>query len=55
MKHFAPKAKNTIAQGNIHRASAKLLEHVQSISPMLHRSTLELKVKPSGRSHGRSY
>jgi hypothetical protein len=53
LKDFAPKAKNTSEQDNIYRASAKLLEHVQSISPMLHRSTLELKVKPSGRSHGR--
>ena len=41
MKYSAPKAKNTIEQGNIHRASTKLLDHVKDIPPMLHRSTVQ--------------
>ena len=41
MKHSAPKAKNTIEQGNIHRASAKLLDYVKDIPPMLHASTVQ--------------
>ena len=44
MKHLAPKAKNTIEQGNIHRASAKLLDHVKDIPPMLHKSTVQFNV-----------
>ncbi|HJK84993.1 MAG TPA: hypothetical protein QKA37_00100, partial [Candidatus Megaira endosymbiont of Stentor roeselii] len=37
----APKAKNPPEQDNIHRASAKLLDHVKDIPPMLHRSTVQ--------------
>lgn len=54
MKHLAPKAKNTIEQGNIHRASAKLLEHVKDIPPMLHASTVQFNVTQLARkqTHG---
>ncbi len=55
MKHLASKAKNTIEQGNIHRASAKLLDHVKDIPPMLHKGTVQFDVTQLARNHGRSY
>jgi hypothetical protein len=56
MKHLAPKAKNPTEQHNIHRASAKLLEHVkEDIPKMLHASTVQFNVTQLARNHGRSY
>ena len=55
MKHLAPKAKNTTEQNNIHRASAKLLEHVkEDIPKMLHASTVQFNVTQLARkqTHG---
>jgi len=55
MKHSAPKAKNPPEQDNIHRASAKLLDHVKDIPPMLHRSTVQFNTSQLAKKHGHSY
>ncbi len=53
MKEAAPGAKTLVAQGNIHRASAKLLPQIKDVPPALHASTVKFNTTQLNKNHGR--